>query len=281
MSLYLYIHVLSQAQLLLNCSKRVSASRGLFPNFVFKDSHTPPDIFFIFDRFREMFEIREDISAHKWLWDKHHVNTIIENRLPWATLLDVLRDQIARNLSHLTDEFQLHQNKVTKLELKSILNNNINCLNLTLEETNRLWLLFEENKDETTTPTISMMSFVKGLNLENHCKPINLNGVGESIINRSINRELIRKQAQMDTLNNQAKVATKIMTNNMTADDVLSMLGENMNKHSASAREVFIKYSKKIPTTGKPLMISVNTFLRTLKSYRWFRKNVTKIVKNS
>lgn len=221
-----------------------------------------------------MFEIREDISAHKWLWDKHHVNQIIENRLPWSTLLQVLRDQVARNLSHLTDEFLQNQNKVSKEKLKIILNNNINCLNMTEDELDKLWKLFDYNKS-CETETISMMNFVKGLNLENHCKPVNLNGVGERIINRSINREIDRKKEQANKLNIQTKTATEIMNSNISSDEVISMLAERMNKHSASAREVFIKYSKKIPTTGKPLMISKNAFLRTLKSYNIFINSKT------
>ena len=51
-----------------------------------------------YEKFRDMFEIKEQILAHKWLEDKHHVNEIIENRLPWPSTLEVIRTNLLRSL---------------------------------------------------------------------------------------------------------------------------------------------------------------------------------------
>ena len=48
-----------------------------------------------------------------------------------------------------------------------------------------------------------MMGFVKGLNIENICKSIDINGVGESIILSSIKREQTRKNDQINTVDTQ------------------------------------------------------------------------------
>jgi len=226
-----------------------------------------------YEQFRELFEFSEDISAHKWLKDKHHVNDIIENRLPWNTLLDILKDQVARNLTQITDEFHLKQNSVSKRDLQKILNSNVNCLNMTDHELDKLWALFEYNKsaqecsESIKKQTISMIGFVKGLNIENHCKAINLNGVGESIILSSIQREYDRRDDQANR-KQQQEVPTNLLMNKLSADQVVSLLRERMKRNNINMRKAFIKYCKSTPTIGKNLLkISSKSFLDTIRAY--------------
>jgi hypothetical protein len=65
-------------------------------------------------------------------------------------------------------------------------------------------------------------------NLENQCKAINLNGVGESIILSSIQREQTRRQDQSNRGDVQSDFFNKQSSSTLSADEILLSLRERI-----------------------------------------------------
>lgn len=62
------------------------------------DKSTIKIICFLISSFLELFEPKEKISAHKWLYSTHKVN---ENQPPaimaWSTVEDIMREKLSEN----------------------------------------------------------------------------------------------------------------------------------------------------------------------------------------
>ncbi|XP_076811807.1 EF-hand calcium-binding domain-containing protein 6-like [Clavelina lepadiformis] len=193
-----------------------------------------------YHNFLKLFEPKESVSAHKWLFSDHKFN---ENQPPaimaWETVEEILREKLSENYKLVASEFaaldKVEDGSVSKTHLRRLIDRY--ALPVSDNHFNKMWNVCEQKGKDR----IMLAQFLNNLGID--VQPGDLEGTSTRIHDESNERETRRVSDQMDRIGEIEKVDLH-HTRIFSAPEVIIKLKQRMAQHDTAIRKTFLRYSK-------------------------------------
>uniref|UniRef100_F6TMY0 EF-hand domain-containing protein n=1 Tax=Ciona intestinalis TaxID=7719 RepID=F6TMY0_CIOIN len=191
--------------------------------------------FINYHSFLQLFESREHVTAHKWLFSTHKFN---ENQSPailaWNTVEEILREKLSENyrmVDKVADEYSAldttGDGRISRTHLRRLINRY--ALPVSDEHFNKMWSACEGSSEGR----ICFARFLDNLNID--VQPGDLEGTSKRIQEESSERE--------ERINEIDKADLR-HTNLLSASEVVRRLKDRMLQHDAGIRKSFLRFSR-------------------------------------
>uniref|UniRef100_UPI00089DAA5E EF-hand calcium-binding domain-containing protein 6-like n=1 Tax=Ciona intestinalis TaxID=7719 RepID=UPI00089DAA5E len=196
--------------------------------------------FINYHSFLQLFESREHVTAHKWLFSTHKFN---ENQSPailaWNTVEEILREKLSENYRMVADEYSAldttGDGRISRTHLRRLINRY--ALPVSDEHFNKMWSACEGSSEGR----ICFARFLDNLNID--VQPGDLEGTSKRIQEESSEREERRVSDQVERINEIDKADLR-HTNLLSASEVVRRLKDRMLQHDAGIRKSFLRFSR-------------------------------------